>query len=96
VIYDFCEGRGAQFPIAFLGTAQGAQDERSWRGTLVRDEYKAYDSVMSAEAGRTAAGQRVARRARLPARPCLLGPGRAQLGAFRTRVFGCNEICLRR
>ena len=30
--------------------------ERSWRGTLVRDEYKAYESVMSAEPGRTAAG----------------------------------------
>jgi transposase len=56
VIYDFCEGRGAQYPVAFLGAAQGAQDERSWRGTLVRDEYKAYDSVMSAEPGRMAAG----------------------------------------
>jgi transposase len=56
VIYDFCVGRGAQFPIAFLGTAQGGEDERSWRGTLVRDEYKAYDSVMGAEPGRTGAG----------------------------------------
>ena len=56
VIYDFCEGRGAQYPIAFLGAGQGAPGERSWRGTLVRDEYKAYDSVMSAEPGRTAAG----------------------------------------
>ena len=56
VIYDFCVGRGAQFPIAFLGNAQGGQDERSWRGTLVRDEYKAYDSVMAAEPGRMAAG----------------------------------------
>ena len=55
VIYDFCEGRGAQYPIAFLG-AGGGQDERSWRGTLVRDEYKAYDSVMSATSGRIAAG----------------------------------------
>jgi hypothetical protein len=56
VIYDFCVGRGAQFPITFLGAAQGDQDKRSWRGTLVRDEYKAYDSVMSAEPGRTGAG----------------------------------------
>ena len=54
VIYEFCAGRGAQYPIAFLGGA--GQDERSWRGTLVRDEYKAYDSVMAAQPGRVAAG----------------------------------------
>ena len=42
-------------PIAFLGTAQGAQDERSWRGPLVRDEYEAYDSVMRATPGPKAA-----------------------------------------
>jgi len=54
VIYEFCVGRGAQYPIAFLGGAD--QHERSWRGTLVRDEYKAYDSVMAAQSGRIAAG----------------------------------------
>jgi transposase len=37
VAYDFCVGRGAQYPIAFL---------KDWSGTLVRDEYKAYDSVL--------------------------------------------------
>lgn len=37
VAYDFCVGRGAQYPIAFL---------KEWSGTLVRDEYKAYDSVV--------------------------------------------------
>ena len=37
VAYDFCVGRGAQYPIAFLG---------EWSGTLVRDEYSAYDSVV--------------------------------------------------
>jgi transposase len=37
VAYDFCVGRGAQYPIAFL---------KDWSGTLVRDEYKAYDSVV--------------------------------------------------
>ena len=53
VIYDFCVGRGGQYPIAFLGS----EDERKpWRGTLVRDEYKAYDSVISAQPGRIAAG----------------------------------------
>ena len=57
VIYDFCVGRGAQFPRAFLG--DGGDDdarERSWRGTLVRDEYKAYESVIDAVPGRIAAG----------------------------------------
>lgn len=54
VIYDFCAGRGAQYPRAFLG--DGGQDGRSWRGTLVRDEYKAYDSVIQAVPGRIAAG----------------------------------------
>ena len=37
VAYDFCVGRGAQYPIAFLG---------DWSGTLVRDAYSAYDSVV--------------------------------------------------
>ena len=37
VAYDFCVGRGAQYPIAFLG---------DWSGTLVRDEYKGYESVV--------------------------------------------------
>jgi len=37
VTYDFCVGRGAQYPIVFLG---------AWSGTLVRDEYSAYDSVV--------------------------------------------------
>lgn len=36
VVYDFCTGRGARFPVAFLGT---------WSGTLVRDEYKGYEQV---------------------------------------------------
>lgn len=36
VAYDFCVGRAAKYPITFLG---------EWSGTLVRDEYSAYDSV---------------------------------------------------
>jgi transposase len=56
VIYDFCIGRGAQFPIAFLGATDGGEDDRCWRGTLARDEYKVYDNVMSAQPGRIAAG----------------------------------------
>jgi len=56
VIYDFCVGRGARFPIEFLSAADDDRNNRSWRGTLVRDEYKAYDSVMSAVPDRIAAG----------------------------------------
>jgi transposase len=60
VIYDFCTGRGAQHPRAFLGDGGEEQQDpthaRSWRGTLVRDEYKAYDSVVAAVPGRMAAG----------------------------------------
>jgi transposase len=46
VAYDFCVGRGAKYPIAFL---------HGWSGTLVRDEFKGYESVLKLE-GRTAAG----------------------------------------
>jgi len=58
VIYDFCAGRGAQFPIAFLG---GHKDppypEPPWRGTLVCDQYSGYDPVLnpSLQPGRRAA-----------------------------------------
>jgi hypothetical protein len=44
VIYDFCLGRIAQYPIAVLGAADDDLEEMpSWRSTLVRDEYKAYE-----------------------------------------------------
>jgi hypothetical protein len=56
VIYDFCVGRGAQYPIAFLGGTREDGNERCWQGTLVRDEYAAYDSVLQAYPGRIAAG----------------------------------------
>ena len=46
VAYDFCVGRGAKYPMAFL---------QGWSGTLVRDEFKGYESVLKLE-GRTAAG----------------------------------------
>jgi len=38
VVYDFCTGRGGRFPLEFLG---------DWSGTLVRDEYKGYESVVA-------------------------------------------------
>ena len=58
VVYDFCLGRGAQYPIAFLQAPREVQEGRAWQGTLVRDEYSAYDSVVDAKTcpGRIAAG----------------------------------------
>jgi transposase len=51
VIYEFCLGRGSQYPVAFLGAAQGppgstTQDQPAWRGTLVCDQYVGYDAVL--------------------------------------------------
>lgn len=44
VIYEFCPGRGAQYPLAFLG----GQDShgRRWSGTLLTDRYSAYETVV--------------------------------------------------
>lgn len=58
VVYDFCLGRGAQYPIKFLGPPREGEEDGAWRGTLVRDEYSAYDSVVDAKTcpGRIAAG----------------------------------------
>ena len=36
VVYDFCVGRGAKYPVAFLG---------DWNGTIVCDDYKGYEPV---------------------------------------------------
>ena len=36
VVYDFCVGRGAKYPAAFL---------QGWDGTLVCDDYKGYEPV---------------------------------------------------
>ena len=57
VVYDFCLGRGAQYPVAFL-RAPPDWDGPGWQGTLVRDEYSAYDTVLDAKTcpGRIAAG----------------------------------------
>ena len=46
VAYDFCVGRGAKYPTAFL---------QGWTGTLVRDEFSGYAAVLKLE-GRKAAG----------------------------------------
>ena len=51
VIYEFCLGRGSQYPVAFLGAAQGppgstTQEQPAWQGTLVCDQYAGYDAVL--------------------------------------------------
>ena len=58
VVYDFCLGRGAHYPIAFLREKRWGEEDRSWQGTLVRDEYKGYQSVLDPKLhpGRVGAG----------------------------------------
>ena len=52
VIYEFCLGRGSQYPVAFLGGAQGPpgalhhDDPPAWSGTLVCDQYAGYDRAL--------------------------------------------------
>ena len=47
VVYEFCRGRGAQHPVAFLG-GNDARGEPRWSGTLLTDRYSAYDTVVDA------------------------------------------------
>ncbi len=58
VVYEFCTGRGAQFPLAFLGGQGPPQARPAWAGTLLSDQYAGYDAVLDARVfpGRTAAG----------------------------------------
>jgi hypothetical protein len=46
VVYEFCLGRGAKYPLEFL---------KGWSGTLVCDGYGGYDKVLEQE-GRIGAG----------------------------------------
>jgi transposase len=54
VIFEFCAGRGAQYPRAFLAPT----GQPPWQGTLLTDQYAGYDAVLDARVhpGRTAAG----------------------------------------
>ena len=45
VVYDFCRGRGAQYPVAFLNGDE-RRGERRWSGTLLTDRYGAYEAVV--------------------------------------------------
>jgi transposase len=51
VIYEFCLGRGSQYPLAFLGTqgppgSSPQDDQPAWQGTLVCDQYAGYDRAL--------------------------------------------------
>jgi transposase len=46
VVYDFCLGRGSQYPVDFL---------QKWTGTLVCDDYQGYEPLFKGE-GRIEAG----------------------------------------
>ena len=46
VIYEFCLGRGAQYPLAFLGGKGPPSPEPAWHGTLITDQYAAYNAVL--------------------------------------------------
>ena len=58
MIYDFCLGRGARYPAAFLQWKNDTGDPVHWQGTLVCDQYQGYATVLDARQypGRTAAG----------------------------------------
>jgi transposase len=45
VVYEFCLGRGAQYPKAFLA-GDARQGRARWSGTMLTDRYGGYDSVL--------------------------------------------------
>jgi transposase len=49
VIYEFCLGRGSQYPVAFLGGKGPPAPEPAWSGTLITDQYAAYNAVLDAK-----------------------------------------------
>ena len=50
VVYEFCLGRGAQYPVAFLAGKGPPTHEPAWNGTLITDQYAAYNAVLDAKA----------------------------------------------
>jgi transposase len=48
VVYEFCLGRGAQYPVAFLGGKGPPSAEPVWNGTLITDQYAGYNGVLDA------------------------------------------------
>lgn len=49
VIYEFCLGRGSQYPLAFLGSNGPPGREPAWQGTLITDQYGGYNAVLDAK-----------------------------------------------
>jgi transposase len=49
VVYEFCLGRGAQYPLAFLGGKGPPALEPAWNGTLITDQYAGYNGVLDAK-----------------------------------------------
>jgi transposase len=49
VIYEFCLGRGAQYPVAFLGGKGPPYPEPAWNGTLITDQYAGFNTVLDAK-----------------------------------------------
>lgn len=49
VIYEFCLGRGSQYPLAFLGGNGPPGREPVWQGTLITDQYGGYNAVLNAK-----------------------------------------------
>jgi transposase len=49
VLYEFCLGRGAQYPVAFLGGKQGPRPQPTWNGVLLTDQYAAYNAVLDTQ-----------------------------------------------
>ncbi len=50
VVYEFCLGRGAQYPVAFLGGKGPPYPEPPWEGTLITDQYAGFNAVLDAKA----------------------------------------------
>jgi transposase len=49
VVYEFCLGRGAQYPLAFLGGKGPPTPEPAWNGTLITDQNAGYNGVLDAK-----------------------------------------------
>ena len=49
VIYEFCLGRGAQYPVAFLAGKGPPGPEPVWNGTLITDQYAGFNAVLDAK-----------------------------------------------
>ena len=46
VVYEFCLGRGSQYPVAFLGGKGLPTPEPPWNGILITDQYAGYNAVL--------------------------------------------------